>query len=55
MKKYKPKNEKDEIIRQLHALGVRVTAENGNILWVECDESIINQVKQITKKDFIEV
>ena len=55
MKKYKPKSEKQDIIEQLKAIGVKVTATNSEITQIECDSSLLNQVKQITKKDFIEV
>lgn len=55
MKKYKPKSEKHDIIKQLIALGVKVTAANGDIIEIECNESQLSTVKQITKKDFEEV
>lgn len=52
MKKYKPKSEKKDMIKQLIALGVKVTAQDEKIIAVECDESLLNQVKTITKMDF---
>lgn len=55
MKKYKPKNEKEDIILQLIALGVKVTATDNEINEIECDESLLQEVKQITKLEFKEV
>jgi hypothetical protein len=55
MKKYKPKDEKQDVIDQLIAMGVKVTATNGIISSIECNESQLQDVKQITKKDFEEV
>lgn len=54
MKKYKPKDKKQEILKQLQDLGVVVTAQEGEILKIECDPDLLNEVKQITKLDFEE-
>lgn len=58
MKKiYKPKSEKRDIIQQLIALGVKVTATNNEIIRVEIDTKIhdIKTIKEITKLDFEEM
>jgi hypothetical protein len=55
MKKYKPKNEKRDIIRQLQALGVKVISQQYEIVSIECDSSQLQEVKSITKMDFEEV
>lgn len=55
MKKYRPKDEKHNVIRQLLDLGIKVTSTNGVIDSIECDESLLQQVKTLTKMDFEEV
>ena len=55
MKRYKPKSEKEEIIKQLLAAGIKVTAADGNIMYVDCEENQLTQVQQITNKEYVEV
>lgn len=55
MKKYKPKSEKKDMIKQLIALGVKVTSTNYRITSIECEESQLQEVKNITKMEFEEI
>ena len=55
MKKYKPKTEQQDVIRQLQALGVKVNSQQYRIISIECDESQIAQVEAISKIEFEEI